>query len=120
MRYFAAKNPDKYAFAKSVGGYSAYKTYSKDLRDFHADKDTNGKEIKDSRKVKVLSYINNLDADYYTKIILYKSEYPSDDTYNREIVEYINNRSDLTYTERVGILTELGFRVTADGQIYAD
>ena len=117
---FATKNPEKYAFAKSVGGYSAYKTYSKDLGDFHADKDENGKKIKDSRKEKVLNYINNLDADFYTKVILYKSEYPGDDTYNRDIVNYINEREDLSYEDRVAILTELGFRVTADGQIYAD
>ena len=117
---FAAKSPDKYAFAKSVGGYSAYKTYSKDLDGIHADKDANGKSIKDSRKEKVINYINSLDADYYAKIILYKSEYPSDDTYNYEIVKYINDRSDLTYEERVGVLTQLGFRVTADGQIYAE
>ena len=116
---FATKNPEKYAFAKSVGGYSAYKTYSKDLGDFHADKDENGKKIKDSRKEKVLNYINNLDADYETKIILFKSEYPSDDTYNMEIINYINNRTDLTYDERVAIFTELGFTVS-DGSVYWD
>lgn len=117
---FATKNPEKYAFAKSVGGYSAYQTYSDALYDIKADKDENGKSINGSRKEKVLNYINNLDADFYTKIILYKSEYPSDDTYNRDIVNYINERSDLSYEDRVAILTELGFRVTADGQIYAD
>jgi hypothetical protein len=66
----------------------------------------------------VIAYINNLNADYYTKILLLKSEYPSEDTYNSEIVNYINNRSDLSYDERVALLTELGFKVAADGQIY--
>ena len=117
---FATKNPEKYAFAKSVGGYSAYQTYSDALYDIKADKDESGKSINGSRKEKVLNYINNLDADYYTKIILWKSEYPSDDNYNREIVDYINNRSDLSYEDKVAVLAELGFRVTADGQIYSD
>jgi hypothetical protein len=117
---FATDKPEKYAFAKSVGGYSAYKTYSDALYDIKGDKDASGKTINGSRKAKVLDYINNLDADYYTKILLWKSEYPSDDSYDYEIVEYINNRSDLTYTDRVNALTELGFRVTADGQIYVD
>ena len=117
---FATKNPEKYAFAKSVGGYSAYQIYSDALYDIKSDKDENGKTINGSRKEKVLSYINNLDADYYTKILLWKSEYPSDDTYNREIIDYINGLSGLSYTDRVNALTELGFRVTADGQIYAD
>ena len=65
-------------------------------------------------------YINNLDADYYAKIILFKSEYQSDDTYNRDIIEYINSRDDFTYEDKVTILTKLGFRVDANGNIYAD
>jgi hypothetical protein len=117
---YATKNPEKYALAKSVGGYSAYKKYSGELYDIKADKDASGKSITGSRKEKVIDYINNLDADYYTKIILYKSEYPSDDTYNYEIVNHINNRSDMSYDERIALLTELGFQVTADGKIYAD
>lgn len=114
---YATKNPDKYAFAKSVGGYDAYKQYSGDLYDIKADKDANGKSISGSRKEKVVEYINNLDADYYTKIILFKSEYPSDDTYNADIINYINERTDLTYEERIAIYTELGFRVS-NGYVY--
>jgi hypothetical protein len=118
---WAIKNPDGYTLSKAVfGDVVTYRQYAKDLYNIHADKDANGKSINGSRKEKVLNYINNLDADYYTKIILWKSEYPPDDTYNGEIVNYLNNRSDLTYDDRVAILTELGFRVTADGQIYAD
>lgn len=116
---FANKYPEKYALSKSLGGYDSYKAYSKALNDITADKDANGKSISGSRKEKVLQYINNLDADYETKILLYKSEYPSDDTYNAEIINYLNNRSDLTYDDRVAILTALGFRVV-NGQIYAD
>ena len=116
---FATKYPDKYAVSKVVGGYSSYKTYTSDLYDIKADKDANGKTITGSRKEKVLQYINGLNADYETKIILYKSEYPSDDTYNAEIINYVNNRADLTYEERVSILTGLGFRVV-NGNIYAD
>ena len=89
------------------------------MYDIKSDKDENGKSISGSIKEKVIDYINNLDADYYTKIILFKSEYPSDDTYNADIVNYVIN-SDFTYDEKASILTELGFRVTADGEIYAD
>ena len=116
---YAQKNPEKYAFAKSVGGYSSYQTYSDDLNGIKADKDINGKSITGSRKQKVLDYINNLDADYETKIILFKSEYPSDDTYNADIINYLNNRADLTYDELVSIYTELGFEVK-DGYVYWD
>lgn len=67
----------------------------------------------------MLDYINNLDADFETKIMLFKSEYPSDDTYNWEIIDYINGRSDLTYEERTAAFAELGF-IVKDGYIYWD
>ena len=66
---------------------------------------------------KVIEYINNMDADYGAKIILYKSEYPSDDTYNYDIVEYLNSREDISYEDMVTILRELGFTVDKNGNI---
>ena len=59
----------------------------------------------------MLEYINNLDADYYTKIILWKNEYNSDDTYNNEIIEYLNNNDDISEEEMREILLKLGFEV---------
>ena len=49
--------------------------------------------------------------------MLMKKEYPADDTYNYEIVEYLNSREDISYQEMVDILTELDFKVSADGTI---
>lgn len=108
---FAYEHPGKYGIAKSVGGYESYKTYTSDLYDIKADKDENGKSIVGSRKQKVANYINNLDIPYAEKIILFKSEYNADDTYNAEIVQYLNNRNDISYDEMVAILRELGFTV---------
>jgi hypothetical protein len=117
---YAYDNPENYAVAKAVGGYDAYKGYSKELYDIKADKDENGKSISGSRKEKVLDYINNLDADYGEKIILFKKEYPSDDTYNYEIIDYLNSREDISYEEMETILKELGFDVSEDGTITWD
>ena len=114
---FAKDSPETYAVAKAVGGYDAYKSYSGELYDIKADKDQYGKSISGSRKAKVLDYINNLDADYYTKIILWKSEYTSDDSYNYEIIEYLNGRDDISFEEEIAILRKLGFKVTDDGSI---
>ncbi len=114
---YAYDNPESYAVAKAVGGYDSYRRYSDELYDIKADKDKYGKSISGSRKEKVLDYINNLDADYYTKIILWKSEYPADDTYNSEIVEYLNGRDDITFEETIAILRKLGFKVTDDGNV---
>jgi hypothetical protein len=117
---YAYENPDNYAVAKAVGGYDSYKTYSKELYNIKADKDKNGKSISGSRKEKVFDYINNLDADYGEKIILFKSEYPADDTYNYDIIEYLNGREDISYEEMETILKELGFNVDSKGNISWD
>ena len=85
-----------------------------------ADKDSNGKTINGSRKKKVIDYINNLDISYGEKIILFKSEYNSDDTYNRKIIDYLNSRDDISYDEMKAILIELGFTVDSKGNIYWD
>lgn len=111
---FAYEYPEKYALAKSIGGYESYKTYTSDLYDIKADKDEDGKSISGSRKDKVADYINGLDISYEEKIILFKSEYNADDTYNYEIIEYLNNRNDISYDEMVAILKELGFTVKGD------
>lgn len=116
---FAYEYPEKYAVAKSVGGYEKYKAYSSELYDIKADKDEDGKSISGSRKEKVIDYINNLDADYGERLILFKNEYNADDTYNEEIIDYLNGREDISYDEMVTILTELGFTVK-NGNVYWD
>ena len=113
---FMYEHPEKYTVSKALGGYSKYKEYSSALNDIKADKDANGYTISGSRKQKVIDYINNLDADYYTKILLYKNEYKSDNYYNAEIVEYLNSRDDISYDEMITILKELGFKISADGK----
>lgn len=115
---FATKNPKKYALAKAIGGYESYEKYSDDLWDIRADKDSSGKSISGTRKAKVINYINELPIGYEERLILFKKEYPSDDLHNQEIIDYLNNRNDISYDEMVYILEELDFTVTDDGTIY--
>ncbi len=117
---FAYEYPRKYQFARAVGGYDAYRRYSGELSGIQSDKDSYGKSISGSRKKKVIAYVNGLDADYGTKVILFKSEYPSDDTYNYEIVDYLNGRKDISYEEMEAILKYLGFDVDENGNITWD
>lgn len=115
---WAFNNPEKYSLAKAAAGdVVTYRSYTSALNELKADKDSNGKTISGSRKAKVADYINGLSADYGEKIILFKSEYPSDDTYNYEIIDYLNNREDITYSEMETILKELGFIVDAAGNV---
>ena len=114
---FSLEQPQQYSVSRAVGGYDAYKQYSTSLNDIEADKDANGKTVAGSRKAKVIEYLNGLDADYGVKLILFKSEYTADDTYNREIVNYLNGRDDISYEEMASILTALGFTVSSNGSI---
>ena len=118
---WAYENPEKYTMSKVISDdLMTYYKYKGDIYDIPADKDEYGKSISGSRKEKVLDYINNLDADYYEKIILFKSEYNADDTYNYEIIDYLNSREDLSYKDIETILKELGFTVDSKGNIYWD
>ena len=114
---YAYDNPENYAVASAVGGYDAYRTYSSELGEIHADKDENGRSISGSRKDKVLDYINSLDIEYGMRLILFKNEYNADDTFNNEIIDYLNSRDDISYEDTITILKELGFDVDANGNV---
>ena len=115
---WAYQNPEKYAVSKAVtDDLVEYKKYTKALNDIRADKDANGKAIAGSAKNKKVEYINGLNLDYGAKLILFKSEYPSDDTYNNDIIDYLNNNSKYTFEDKKTILTELGFTVLDDGTV---
>lgn len=114
---YAYDKPEQYALSQAVGGYQSFRGYTSDLWDIKADKDENGKSINGSRKEKVIDYLNNLDIDYYHKIILFKNEYNADDTYNYEIIEYLNSREDISYAQMETILKHLGFDVDSNGNI---
>ena len=93
-----------------------YRGYTSALDNIRADKDENGKSISGSAKEKKKNYIFGLDLEDGQKYILFKSEYPADDTYNYEIIDYLNNRGDVSYSEMITILKELGFTIGADGK----
>jgi hypothetical protein len=109
---WAYNNPKKYKVSQVVSDdVITYRQYTSAINEFKGD----------DRKSKVKDYIfNGLDIDYGQKAILFKTEYKADDTYNYDIIDYLNNRDELTYEDRVAILQELGFRVTSDGTIYAE
>ena len=115
---WAAENPGKFKVANAISNnVIEYRTLVSELYDLKADKDSNGKTISGSAKEKKVEYINNLNLDYGQKIILFKSLYEADDTYNYDIVEYLNSRNDISYAEMKTILEELGFTVHANGNV---
>ena len=51
------------------------------------------------------------------KHILFKSQYKRDHRYNSQIVDYLNDRKDITYRQMADVLTELGMTVDEEGYI---
>lgn len=118
---WASENPGKYEMSKAISDdFLTYWQYKTELGALEGDKDANGKTISGSKKNKVIAYINDMDLDYGQKIILFKSEYNSDDTYNYDIIEYLNGRDDISYRQMETILKVLGFNVDAQGNITWD
>lgn len=115
---WAYKNPEKRTVSEAVTeDVVQYRKWTSELNGIRADKDAKGNSINGSAKKKKVAYINNLKLDYGQRIILFRSIYKEDDTYNADIVEYLNGRKDISYNEMVTILVELGFSVMPDGTV---
>lgn len=65
----------------------------------------------ESRYDDMNKYIYSLDIPEVQKHILFKAEYPKTNKYNHEIIDYLNEREDISYSEMKSILEELGFKV---------
>lgn len=104
---------DKMAQSYVDAGISADNYLDFKSQTFNADKDKDGKSISGSKKQKVFNYINSMDIPFEQKIILAKTEYPTYNDYNRQVIEYLNN-SDIDREEMVDILKDLGFKVNGD------
>lgn len=123
---FAYDKPGKYAIAKAVGGYDSYMEHYDALENWQsdnylgADKDSKGNSISGSRKKKVVEYINGLDMDYGERLILYRTVYSSKAdkrAYNQDIIDYLNEREDISYQQMKSILEELDMEVDSNGNI---
>lgn len=112
-------NEDKckdYKTAKAAGiDIDSWLSYKK--QEFVADKDSSGKSISGSRKDKIFNYINSLSLSIPQKAILFRQEYPSDDTYNNQIVNYVGSLN-ISYEDKVNIFEELDMTVGSDGRVY--
>lgn len=96
-----------------INEYLKYKSQK-----FESDKDEDGETVKGSKNQKVYDYLNNIpDEDLsqdYKKIICKMSGINS---YDKDIVNLINNNKKLTVNERTEILTNIGFKIDKQGRI---
>ena len=118
---------DKYAsndrelIANTVFGGKRFAPYAAELGQIKGeDLDGDGKTDSGSKKDKIIDYINGLDMDYGEKIIMYRTMYSSKDdkkAYNQDIIDYLNERDDISAQEMRTILEELDFKVDSEGYI---
>ena len=104
-----------YVVNKTGIGMTAY--LNLEYQNFVSDKDEDGKTVSGSKKEKIFDYINDSDLDFEQKAILAKMYYNSYDEYNYEIIDYLNNNENISYSEMEEILKTLGFEVDKDGNI---
>ena len=118
---WASKYPDKYSISKAISDdVKVYKQYMSELNEIKADKDSNGKTINGSSKKKKADYINSLDLDDGQKAILYRSLFDSKadkDKYNDVIIDYLNERDDISAQEMREILEALDMKIDSKGRI---
>lgn len=114
---FAMTEPEKYTLVKPLGGWDSYQEYTEALKGIEGDKDEDGETINGSRKKNLINALNDMDIEYGQKLLLFKSKYKADDSYNLEIINYLNEREDITAEEMRKILEALDFTVDANGKI---
>ena len=105
---------DQYKLASLVShNADKYCEYIEELKEVI----TNGAYRDTEKDDEAVEYINNLPLDYGQRIILYRIHFFNDSTYNSDIVDYLNDRDDISYSEMEFILTSLGFAVYEDGTV---
>ena len=85
-------------------------------QEFVADKYSNGATVKNSRRDKVVSYVNSLNLSIPQKAILIRTEYPSVDTWNYQILDYVNGLNIL-YEDKLSILDKIDMKISNNGYV---
>lgn len=115
---WAYNNQGKYKVSQIIEeDVVKYREITSALNSIQADKDSKGNAVSGSAKRKKIEYINSLDMEYGQKLILYRMTFGTDDTYNKEILNYLNGRKDMKYNQKKEILNELGIKVNSDGSV---
>lgn len=104
-----------YQYSK-LGNVSDY--YIIKSQEFTSSKDKNGKTISESKKAKVINYINSMNIPVSQKTILINLNGYKLTNYNFQVINYVNSSNNTT-ADKKEILKSLGFEVyTKNGKTY--
>ena len=111
-------NKKKYTDYKAVKNMgvdiNSWLNYS--VQEFEADYNKKGNPIQNSKKNKVIKYVNSLPLSIPQKAAIIRTQYTSFDDYNNSIVKYVSGL-DISYEEKVSTLEALDFKVYDDGTV---
>lgn len=88
-----------------------------DSQDIESDYYANGKAVPNSKKKKTIAYINSLNLSAIQKAMLIRMEYSSFTSYDRQIIQYVNNQK-LNSEDKKAIYEKLGFKIR-NGRVYS-
>ncbi len=115
---FAVKSPGKYAAANAIGGYDLYTGYMEKFKTFTGEKDENGKTVSGSVKKQVVNYLAESDLEHGVQALLLKCNgYKIDDDMSYALIDYLKQNNNVSYEDKVSILTELGYTVDENGNV---
>lgn len=97
------KKAYNYSLVGNVSDYYLYKSQK-----FESDYYENGNVVTNSKKMKIIKYINGLNLSIPEKAILIKMEYNNYNSYNNQIINYIN-KMEYSKFEKASLLKSFGF-----------
>lgn len=97
------KKAYNYSLVGNVSDYYLYKSQK-----FESDYYENGNVVTNSKKMKIIKYINGLNLSIPEKAILIKMEYNNYNSYNNQIINYIN-KMEYSKFEKAFLLKSFGF-----------
>lgn len=97
------KKAYNYSLVGNVSDYYLYKSQK-----FESDYYENGNVVTNSKKMKIIKYINGLNLSIPEKAILIKMEYNNYSSYNNQIINYIN-KMEYSKFEKAFLLKSFGF-----------
>lgn len=105
---YSLQYPEKYKVNSQIGNYDDYSKWSNDIKNIKANTKND--------KVETINYIDSLPLSLPQKAMFIKQYYPSFNTYNNEIINYVDENVP-DYNDKVEILTKLGFKVDNNGNV---
>ena len=107
---WAYNNPNNYYMAQSVtnGDVVKYKEIYDNINQIQGVVKSDGTTLSNSRKAQVIKYVNSLNLSISQKALLIKQEFPGIKQYDKQIVNYINNKN-IDFMTKASMLRSLGF-----------